>query len=419
MIETQSAVIAAGERRAVQPARSAGGGRLEAQSRAWPGARIAVHAELAAVEALWRGFEDEASCTVFQRFDYLACWFRHLGTRARATPAVVVLQNREGVQAILPLAVTRGRLLRRLTWLGQELCDYAGPLCTPAFADMAPGRFRALWREIGALMQADPRFRHDWVELRRMPAQLDGGGNPFLALPLLLHASYGHVAHLSADWDRFYRSRRPARARKQDRSKLARLMEYGDVALYSPRRPEDIAHVLETLFAQRAETLHRKGIADMFEHPGCRAFFLDLATNPKTRGLVHVSALAAGPSLAAINLALEHRGRYSLFLVSYDRSFARLSPGVIHLNRLMQRAIGRGLAEFDFLVGEQRLKREWADELVALHDHIAAATLRGHLGALPARALAHAKRVVKQTPALWSAFQRVRTALGAWRRPHP
>jgi CelD/BcsL family acetyltransferase involved in cellulose biosynthesis len=112
---------------------------------------------------------------------------------------------------------------------------------------------------------------------------------------------------------------------------------------------------------------------------------------------------------------MEYRGRYSLFMVSYDRSFARLSPGVIHLNKLIERAIARRLSEFDFLVGEQRLKLEWTDSEIELLDHIAVSTLRGAIPALLARMFTHAKRTVKQTPWLWRNFQTLRAAAGAFR----
>src|SRR5690606_5766768 len=110
------------------------------------------------------------------------------------------------------------------------------------------------------------------------------------------------------------------------------------------------------------------------------------------------------------------RQRYALFLVSYDRSFARLSPGVIHLNKLIERAIKRGMTEFDFLVGEQRLKLEWTDRETSLHDHLAASSWRGCLPAAAAIVGARVKRTIKQTPAFWSAFKTLRAQLGAFRR---
>jgi CelD/BcsL family acetyltransferase involved in cellulose biosynthesis len=416
MTDTHGAAITAYSRHPSGPVQIARHAILESRSRVWTGARIAIHSDLAGVEAAWREFEQQAIATVFQQFDYLSAWFRHIGSRDAITPAVVVLRTDDSVLAILPLAIERGRFLRKLSWLGQDLCDYLCPLMSMEFAALEPRTVKFLWREIVELMQSQSRFHHDLVEFRRMPAMVEGAGNPMLALPTVLHASAAHATTLSGDWESFYREHRNGKARKQDRSKLNRLGEFGEVALATPSHTADIADMLAALFQQKSEALDSKGIADVFAKPGHREFFLDLATSARTRHLVHVSALEVGSSLAAINLGFEFRDRYSLFLVSYDRSFARLSPGVIHLNKLMQRAIERGMKVFDFLVGEQRLKLEWTDSSTALHDYIAASTWRGVPAAAAIDLAARAKRFIKQTPAIWTAFKALRTQIGTLRR---
>jgi len=416
MTDTHGAAIPAFARHPSHPVQIARGTSLEARSRVWADARIAVHSDLAGIESVWRAFEPRAAATVFQTFDYLSAWFRHIGSRSRVTPAIVVIRTDNAILAILPLAVERGRVFRRLTWLGQEFCDYLCPLMSEEFTALEPDALRALWREIVSLMQSHARFRHDWVEFRRMPAAVEDNRNPMLTLHTVLHASSAYSTTLSAPWEEFYRSRRTAKARKQDRSKLARLVEFGEVSLATPEEPADIEQMLQTLFEQKSEALDGKGIADVFAAPGVRDFFLDLAINSRTRDLVHVSALQVGPSLAAINFGFEFRQRYALFLVSYDRSFARLSPGVIHLNKLVERAIERGMTEFDFLVGEQRLKLEWTDRETRLHDHFAASSWRGYLPATVAGIAARMKRTIKQTPTLWSTFKMLRAQLGALRR---
>ncbi|HEX5777790.1 MAG TPA: GNAT family N-acetyltransferase [Xanthobacteraceae bacterium] len=416
MTDTHGAAITAFSRNPSSQVQIARGTSLEARSRVWMDARIAVHSDLAGIESAWRAFEPQAARTVFQQFDYLSAWFRHVGSRSRVTPAIAVIRTDNTIHAILPLAVERNRGFRKLTWLGQELCDYLCPLMSAEFAALEPDALRALWQEIVSLMQSHARFRHDWVEFRRMPAAVEGRHNPMLALPTVLHASSAYATTLSAPWDEFYRSRRTGKARKQDRSKLARLAEFGEVSLATPEEPAEIERMLQTLFEQKSEALDGKGITDLFAPPGHREFFLDLATSPRTRSFVHVSALQVGPSLAAINFGLEFRQRYALFLVSYDRSLARLSPGVIHLNKLIERAIGHGMTEFDFLVGEQRLKLEWTDRETRLHDHFAASSWRGYLPAMTASIGARMKRMIKQTPAFWSAFKTLRAQLGAVRQ---
>jgi CelD/BcsL family acetyltransferase involved in cellulose biosynthesis len=416
MTDTHGAAITAYSHHSSRSIQIAPNTSIESRSLVWPGARIAIHSDLAGIEPTWRAFESDSVATLFQQFDYQSAWFRHVGSRAGVTPAVVVVRTEDAVLAILPFAIERGRFLRKLSWLGQDFCDYLCPLISGDFAEFDPRAMSTLWREIVELMQSHSRFRHDVVEFRRMPATVEGVGNPMLALSTTPHASAAYSTALSSDWDSFYRERRTGKARKQDRSKLSRLSELGDVSLVTPRQTADIEGMLAALFRQKSEALDSKGIADVFAKPGIREFFLDLATNPRTRHLVHVSALEVGPSLAAVNLGFEFRQCYSLYLVSYDQSFARLSPGVIHLNKLMQRAVERGMMVFDFLVGEQRLKLEWTDRSIELHDHISASTWRGYPAAFAANMGTRVKRFIKQTPAIWSAFRAARTRLGALRR---
>lgn len=414
MNEMLSAAVARCEPPVARSARPEVVPRLTARSAVLPGARIVVYDSLAAAEPPWRAFEPTADCSVFQNFDYLAAWQRHIGTRERVTPAIVVLERDDHVLAILPLARARGTILRRLVWLGQDPSDYLGPLLArdPAPA-IPPHTFTALWNEIRALLQTDPRFRHDLIDFRKMPATVGGRKNPFAALPVLPHPSDAYAATLTGDWDSFYRARRSAKSRRQDRSKLKRLAEFGVVRMLTPDRRREITRAVDTLLAQKAVTFARKGIGDRFRNPGYRDFYHDLALNPRTRNLAHVSELKVGDAAAAINFGLEYRGCYSLCLVSYDEGFSRFSPGAIHLNELFHRAIDRGLHEFDFLVGFQRLKREWSDRRMLLYDHFAGTTARGTIAALVLRFRSRLKRLIKTTPTLWNTYTRLRALRAA------
>src|SRR5688572_4453068 len=85
--------------------------------------RLAVHEDLTAIEEEWRAFEVIADGTVFQSFDWLSIWQRHIGSRNGVTPAIVT--GRDGLGQLLfllPLAVVRRGFTHRLTWLGTELC---------------------------------------------------------------------------------------------------------------------------------------------------------------------------------------------------------------------------------------------------------------------------------------------------------
>ena len=67
---------------------------------------LAIYDDLDAVETDWRRFERSADCTVFQAFDWLALWYRHIGRRLDVSPAIVVGRRADGEPLFLiPLAV--------------------------------------------------------------------------------------------------------------------------------------------------------------------------------------------------------------------------------------------------------------------------------------------------------------------------
>jgi len=157
------------------------------------------------------------------------------------------------------------------------------------------------------------------------------------------------------------------------------------------------------------------GVENFLARPGYREFFLDLATDTSLAGFVHVGRMTVGSTIAATSFGLIHRDCYCLMLSSYDEGeLAKFGPGRVHLHELLRRAIGRALTYFDFTVGDESYKREWSDVELRLYDHTAAATMLG----LPAAAMMigyrRAKRLVKQTPALWHAFSKARGAVAGY-----
>jgi CelD/BcsL family acetyltransferase involved in cellulose biosynthesis len=379
-----------------------------------PAVNLTVHEDLAAIEQDWRRFEQRAACTVFQTFDWLAAWHRHIGIRCNVRPAIVVGRRGDGqILFLLPLAVHPG-VVRRLAWLGQEMCDYNAPLLAPEFAqDMPREHFLVVWREIRTLLQRQPRLRHDIVDLAKMPDMIGAQPNPFLALEVGLNPSGAHLTHLTGTWDEFYAARRSSATRRRDRTKRKRLGEIGEVRFVSPQTADEVVRTLETLIAQKTRSFARMGVANLFARPGCRDFFLDLATNPGMRDLVHVSRLDVGPTVAATNLGLQFRGCYYHVLASYDDGeVSRFGPGAAHLRDLIKRTVEHGFDQFDFTIGDERYKLEWSDTVVKLHDHVASASPRGWPLMFASQVVRCSKRAIKQNPVLWHAFRRMRAALG-------
>jgi CelD/BcsL family acetyltransferase involved in cellulose biosynthesis len=390
--------------------------RLGMASSAAPGIHLMLYDRLDAIEPAWSRFETSADCTVFQTFDYLAAWQKHIGARQNIVPAIVVARQDNGeILFLLPLGIDGRGMVRRLRWLGHDLGDYLAPVLGTDFPRaLPPARFALVWQEICALLQSDPRFAHDMIELCKMPKTVGNQPNPFAHVEVALHPSAAHLVNLTGDWEAFYAAKRSASTRRRDRTKRKRLAEHGEIRLTAPTADDEIVRTVEALIRGKSESLAHMGAPDLFMRPGVREFYLDLATNPRTRELVHVSRLEAGSAAVAINLGLQYRSRYYYVLASYDHGeISRCSPGAVHLRELMQRAIELGFGEFDFTIGDESYKYEWCDTETLLSDRLAAVTARGWFVVAPYRAFSRLKRAIKRTPILWRAYRGIRAEIGS------
>jgi CelD/BcsL family acetyltransferase involved in cellulose biosynthesis len=378
---------------------------------------LSVHDDLAAVEQEWRRFEQTADCTPFQTFDWLSAWQRHVGSLTGATPAIVVARRGDAIVFILPLAV-QGGFVRRLTFLGEDLCDYNAPLLAPDFAALAPDGFAPLWRDIATLLQATPALRHDTVVLEKMPARIGSQPNPMLCLDVRLNPSGAYETPIGPDWEQFYTAKRSSATRRRDRTKFKRLGQLGEIKFVNPDGGAALALTLDLLIQQKSKSFARMGVPNLFARPGYAAFFRELATAPRFRSLVHLSRLDVGATWAALNLGLTFRDCYFHILASYDDGeVSRFGPGSAHLRELLRYAISRGLKRFDFTIGDETYKRDWCDTEQQLFDHSSAATLRGWPTTAAAQSWRRIKRAIKKTEPLWQAVVRLRATVGALRKP--
>ena len=96
---------------------------------------------------------------------------------------------------------------------------------------------------------------------------------------------------------------------------------------------------------------------------GPKGQFMDEETTPLFRQLVdlpgwRVDVLDTGDGQAAACVfGYSDEDCYYLYNSSFDPSHSALSPGVVLLTSLIERAIGEGLTRFDFLKGDETYKR--------------------------------------------------------------
>ena len=203
------------------------------------------------------------------------------------------------------------------------------------------------------------------------------------------HVNDAYLTALGGDWDAYYAAKRSSSTRKTDRKKRKRLADHGETQVHHRRRPRRRGRArVDALIDEKRRSYAKLGVANMFERPGYRDFFLDLATGAQSSRLTHVSRLDVGDMIAAANFGLMYRGRYYYILAGYDDGeLARFGPGAIQLMDVMRYAIERGCKLFDFTIGDEPYKREWCDIEIGLCDYVAPASWRGWFAAAATVAL--------------------------------
>lgn len=369
---------------------------------------ITVFESFEAAAPAWREFEARARATAFQTHDWLAAWHAHVGAAEGIEPAIVTVARQGETLLLAPLGVERKAGLRRLVWLGGRLADYKGPLVAEDFSrHVTDAEFPALWRQIRRALPP-----HDMVMLQNQPVSLGTPerpfGNPFTLLRGEPAADSAYVFDLPQDFETFSQRYR-AETRRSDRTKLKKLEAEGEVTFRYAVTPQERLAMTEEVLSRKAAQLAAQGISSIFSDAGHLAAFRELALLPEERRLLDVAELRLDGRFLSGSVGHVWRNRATLMVHTYDHEILpRLSPGRLHLLKLIQASIERGIEVYDLSVGYAAYKESFCDRPTEMRNLVSGTTLLGLLPAFGLRQGLAFKRFVKNEPRLMSAFQDIR-----------
>lgn len=373
-------------------------------------AGITLYESFEAAEPVWRAFEARAAGTAFQSFDWLSIWYRHVGRELGVEPAIAVVTRAGEPLMLAPLGIERRFGLRRLVWLGGRLADYKGPLLAPDFEARLDGGFAALWRRIRRALP-----RHDLVMLDSQPVSLGTpsapAANPFAALSSSPAPDAAYVFDLPSTFEEFSQRYR-AETRRIDRAKFRKLEAAGEVTFRFAETAEERVAMAEDILARKAAQLAAQGISSIFGEEDYLAAWRDLAALPEERKLLEVAELRLDGTFLSGSVAHVWRGRSTLMVHTYDpEMLPKLSPGRLHLLKLLQSSIERGIATYDLSVGYAAYKESFCDTPMEMRNAISGTSLAGMGAAAAIRTGLAAKRRIKSDPRLMGLVQKVRARL--------
>lgn len=187
------------------------------------------------------------------------------------------------------------------------------------------------------------------------PATFAEGALPSPYLDLSLYASVEEI--------RARMGKRNGDSRRS-RKKLER-----DIGALTFTYDDPRASTFDACIAWKSAQYRQTGLTDMFAAAANVSMFHAL----RARGAVVVSSLAAGDALLAVHIGGLADERLYWWVPAYDPAHAKFSPGRLLLEDLVEESHRRRLREFDFLIGDEAYKWQYAT-----HNRMV-----GPLGSLP------------------------------------
>ena len=364
-----------------------------------PKVRIVLFDDFATAEPTWRRLaEAQPLATPYQRFEWIEHWFTHVGRLEGATPLVVAgLDGDDAPLFILPFVSLRRCGCHVARFCGGNHSNLNMPMWRPE-AGLAATQVDAVLAEIAAIRDID------LFALHGQPQIWQGVPNPFAALARQPSPDDVFTGLLDGDESMPHL---PSGMRKKGR-KLTKLegFRYAMAAT-----PDEADHILQAFRTQKAARFAKQGIRNVFEDAGVMPFIHAACLDGIVEGrpVIELHALAGAGEVLAIVGGVSNAHRFSVMFNSITAGdYARMSPGIILMSKIVAACAQRGIASYDLGAGQAHYKSYFCSGAEQRFDSFIPFSGRGRLLAAAYQASGAVRRSLKSSPALMNAFQAVR-----------
>ena len=298
---------------------------------------------------------------IFATPEWNRLWWEEFG--AGKDLFILTMRRGEEIVALVPLYRKHDGNYKILRFLGGiDLTDYLGPICSLEDRDDVAEALTdwlvttpVEWDAFDAHNMPVPfGFADHLVE------RADRHGFDFK----LEQEETSAVMPLPRDWDTYLESLEAKERRELKRKRRRLIREVPDAGFRSTTEEtleRDLKHFVD---------MHRgaEGHKGHFMRPEIATFFERVARSFMKLGWLRLDFLEIGGRPVASTFGFELDGTFYLYNSAYEPEFARLSPGMVLVSRLVEHAIEKGLDRFDFLRGPERYKYQLGAQAVPLNN---------------------------------------------------
>ncbi len=329
------------------------------QNRAPSPWKVTIHKHYAGLESLWRQMEAEGLCTVFQTYDWAACWYDTAVSSEEAEPLIAVVFNETiGRAWIMPLCLYRRKGLRIISFADLGVTDYAAPL----MARDAPSDPETVQAMMKSVIKALPPC--DIINFQKLVEQVDGVPNPLLLLPGIQRFPVGcYGISLREPWPYLKRKIMQPRMRSHIRHREKLIREEGEVVIEHHVSPEMYKPLMNRVISLRNKRFLEIGKLAM--PPLWQNFYKNLV-NRKSRSLnIIISTMTVADEAVATCFGLSRGKTYYAIMPTFEMGkWERYAPGIMLYDAMLanfSEQAGEG-SYFDFTVGDEPYKKRFGGE---------------------------------------------------------
>ncbi|MBS0532352.1 MAG: GNAT family N-acetyltransferase [Proteobacteria bacterium] len=381
---------------------------LRARSNASRIAHVEILRDMREAEPVWRSLET-GMLTPYQRFDFLAQWQMHVGAREGLQPCIIIAYDTDRQPLLLlPLASSQENGVRVARFMGGKHVTFNMALLRQDFAAAATSV------DLEALLRAirEHPSRIDILALTRQPDRWRDLPNPMTQLPsqtAVNDCPLMTIAPGSLPADRISNS-----FRRRLKGKERKLQALSGYRYHLLETDHDIKRTLDWFFVVKPQRMAAQKLPNVFADPGVEDFLRAacMARLPNGARVVEIHSLECDSEIIALFAGVADNDRFSMMFNTYTMSEnSRFSPGLILMRDIIDSYAERGLTSLDLGIGSDDYKRLFCKGDEPIFDSFLPLTTIGKLAAIGMSSLTHAKRMVKQTPALMQLAQILRGAL--------
>lgn len=319
----------------------------------------------AALRGEWGHLLDESGASIFNSWEWLYPWYRHLGT-SRQPYILAARDDGSKLVGLMPLCLERRRAmglkLRRLAFLGEtHVCgDYMDILAVPEMHAEVVEAFARYLRHA--------QNEWDLLDLSDIDSQ-----SPTLAALQRYFAVSRYVSEVrpgsacpTITFERgstFEGFLKGSSRRENYKRRKKQLEKQPGFSLECIEHPAKLAGPFGEFLQLHALRWAEEGGSDGIEGAEVEAFHRESAALLAERGKLRLFMMRVGGRPVASLYALRQGDTFSYYQAGRDPEWQKMSVGLVMLVETFKRAIEEGAATYDFLRGEEPYKADWNNNL--------------------------------------------------------